>query len=85
MSNFMFMLFIAGMNTKSKRALKNIKSILSKMNIDYDLITINLLENIQIAETTRIVATPMLIRTKPGPIMRFVGDFSNLESDLIVS
>lgn len=83
MSEFTFMLFIDGDSPKSLKAKRNLKKICNNMNLDYDLITIDISTNPHIAESTKIVAIPMLMRTAPEPSRRFVGDFSDFDQDLL--
>jgi circadian clock protein KaiB len=77
-----FMLFIAGDdNPKSKNAVDNIKKGLKNKNTN--LMVIDILKNPQIAESIGIIATPLLIRTSPEPVRRFIGDFSNSKFNLL--
>jgi len=83
MSNATYLLFIAGIkNPKSINALKNIKQ--GFKDKDFDLMVIDILENPSVAESARIIATPLLMRTKPNPIKRFVGDFSNFKREFFI-
>jgi tRNA A37 threonylcarbamoyladenosine synthetase subunit TsaC/SUA5/YrdC len=75
MSDATFMLFVAGANNpKSINAINNLKKEFNDKN--YNLMVIDILTNPKVAESVGIVATPLLLRTKPGPIERFIGDFS---------
>lgn len=86
MSELTFLLFIAGeSNPNSIRALRNIKEKFHKFNLDYELITVDLLKNPHVAESARIVGTPMLMRTVPPLTRKFVGDFSNIECEVLIS
>ncbi|TXT53880.1 MAG: Circadian clock protein KaiB [Promethearchaeota archaeon] len=78
-----FMLFIAGDdNPKSKNAVDNIKKGLKNKNSN--LMVIDILKNPQIAESIGIIATPLLIRTNPEPVRRYIGDFSNSNFNLLI-
>jgi circadian clock protein KaiB len=83
MSDATFMLFIAGENNAmSKKALKNIKEEIGKKNTN--LMVIDIFKNPHVAESAGIIATPLLMRTNPEPVRRFVGDFSDSELDLFI-
>jgi circadian clock protein KaiB len=83
MSDATFFLFIAGGNAlKSKKALNNIKNQFKEK--DCSLMVVDIFENPQVAESVRIVATPLLMRTSPKPVRRFVGDFTNSELDIFI-
>jgi len=85
MVKFTFMLFIAGRNSRSLKAVKNIKNICENMSVDYNLITIDLFQNPSIAEDIRILATPLLLRTEPAPTRKFIGDLTSLENEILIS
>ena len=85
MVKFTFMLFIAGRSPRSLNAIENVKNICESMSVDYNLITIDLFQNPSIAEETRILATPYLLRTEPGPARKFIGDLTCLEHEILVS
>jgi circadian clock protein KaiB len=83
MSEATFFLFIAGANALiSKKALKNIKNKFKEKH--YSLMVVDILENPHVAESVGIVATPLLMRTSPEPVRRFIGDFTNSEQDLFI-
>ncbi|MEJ2252009.1 MAG: circadian clock KaiB family protein [Candidatus Lokiarchaeota archaeon] len=64
-----------------KSAINNIKRRLKTEN--YNLMIIDILENPQVAELVGIVATPLLMRTIPKPVRRFVGDFTDSKLDIL--
>jgi len=45
----------------------------------YELTIVNILDNPQLAEGDRILATPTLIKMEPHPSKRVIGDISNTE------
>jgi circadian clock protein KaiB len=82
MSNAIFLLFIAGSNSpKSRRAINNVKKGLKNENCD--LIIIDIFENPHIAESAGLIGTPLLMRTTPEPVRRFLGDFTNSKLDIL--
>ena len=46
---------------------------------NYKLKVIDILENPQIAEDQKILATPLLLRELPIPIRRIIGDLNEIE------
>lgn len=78
MSNFIFDIYIAGQTARAKRAIKNFHDICeSVISGDYTLSIIDVLEQPDKAEKDKILATPTLIRKKPGPPRRIIGDLAN--------
>jgi circadian clock protein KaiB len=45
----------------------------------YEFKIINILENEELAESDRILATPTLIRVEPPPTKRVIGDITNTD------
>ncbi|MGK7958199.1 MAG: circadian clock KaiB family protein [Crocosphaera sp.] len=71
-------------NVKSRIVLENLRRIFSENNKDeYRLEIINILKEPLRAEEEKIIATPTLIRKIPLPIIRFIGDFSNVKDILV--
>jgi len=77
-------LYVTGQTLNSIKAIHNLKKILSgELKEMYELKVINVLENPQLAEDERIMATPTLSRSLPLPIKRIIGDLSDKEKVLI--
>ncbi|WP_029681135.1 circadian clock KaiB family protein [Thioalkalivibrio sp. AKL19] len=81
-------LYIAGFTPGARRAIENMEAIVADLSgapdqPKIDLEVIDVLENPQLAEDERILATPLLIRRLPVPIRRLVGDLSDRERVLI--
>jgi len=77
-------LYIAGQTINSIKAIHNLEKIFSgELKEMYELKIINVLENPQLAEDERIMATPTLSRELPLPIKRIIGDLSDKEKVLI--
>ena len=78
MEEFVFKLFITGKNAKAVKAMNNIHKILEKKtNIKYNLEVIDILSNPEVATNENILATPMLIKKSPAPVLRVNGDLSD--------
>jgi circadian clock protein KaiB len=72
-------LFVAGQTAKADFAVANIQSIFKRLDLQYDLVIIDILEQPHLAEEYRILATPTLFRLSPLPVRRLVGDLSDEE------
>lgn len=81
-------LYIAGRTPGARRAIDNLEAMIEELSgstehPDIDLEVIDVLENPQVAEDERILATPVLIRKLPPPVRRLVGDLSERERVLV--
>jgi len=71
-------LFVAGMTSRSTRAVANIRSICEKyLPGAYQLEVINLYEQPGLASGEQIIAAPTCVRQFPLPARRVIGDMSN--------
>ena len=77
-------LYITGKTPRSEYAIQNLSEICKKqMDGKYNLMIIDVLEQPQLAEDDRILATPTLIKELPLPIRRIIGDLSETEKVLL--
>ncbi|MBD3198151.1 MAG: circadian clock protein KaiB [Candidatus Lokiarchaeota archaeon] len=84
MKEYKFKLFITGNDYRSENTIRNLKRLCDiELKITYELKIIDLLENPQIAEEEKILATPLLIREFPEPRRRYIGDLSNIKASLL--
>lgn len=73
MSKFLLKLFIAGHTQETKTAIANLKRVCEKKFAgQYKLVIIDILENPELAEDEKILATPTLIRELPRPLKRII-------------
>ncbi len=80
MNKYLLKLYIAGHNSRSERAIVNLKQICeTELAGDYQMLIIDVLETPQLAEEQRILATPTLVREMPPPSRRVIGDLSDRE------
>lgn len=78
-NNYMLRLFITGASPNSIRALTNIKQICEDhLKGRYSLEIIDVYQQAEIAEKEQLVALPLLIRKKPLPERRLIGDMSDI-------
>ncbi|AGA89780.1 KaiB domain-containing protein [Thioflavicoccus mobilis 8321] len=86
MSSQLLSLYIAGRTAAAERALRNLKEIISPLAVDgrrLEIEVIDILEHPQLAEDDRILATPVVIKKRPPPVRRVVGDLSEHDKVLI--
>lgn len=71
-------LYVSDHTSLAQRALSNLRQVRERELLDqYELDVIDVLEDPQAAEDASIIATPTLIRTRPLPVRRLVGDLSD--------
>lgn len=81
MTRFELELYISGQTLRSRKAVAQLQSICRQLvPDDHDLSIIDVLEQPQVAEKMKIIATPTLIRRTPEPTQRIIGDFSDQET-----
>lgn len=72
------------MTPRTQRAITNLRRICEEdLARQYELHVIDVLENPQLAEDDRILATPTLIKQLPLPLRRVVGDLSDRDKVLL--
>jgi len=77
-------LFITGHTSLSQRAIANLHQICeNELEGDYELETIDVLEEPMLAETEKILATPTLVKQLPEPMRKIIGDLSDRERVLV--
>ncbi len=71
-------LYVAGTGTQSMRAITNIKRIVEQyLENNYDLEVIDLYQQPERANLDQIIAIPTLVREKPLPTRRIIGDLAD--------
>lgn len=81
---YLLKLYIAGHTTRSERAIANLRRICEEdLGELYDLRIIDILEQPQLAEDEKILATPTLVKTLPPPVRRVIGDLADTEKVLV--
>jgi len=77
-------LYITGETSRSREAMMNLRRITKQIPEDLlDLEIIDVLEQPDLAEQERILATPTLIRSLPLPERRIIGNLKDSERVLI--
>jgi circadian clock protein KaiB len=70
-------LYITGHSVRSQQAIANLRSLCEHLGDACELTIIDVLERPQAAEDERILATPTVIRRRPLPLRRVIGDLSD--------
>lgn len=69
-------LYVTGWTPQSDAAVRNLKLLFKQLNKPYSLEVVDLLSDPAVAESERVIATPMLVKRSPLPMRRIVGDLS---------
>ncbi|MEL6268854.1 MAG: circadian clock KaiB family protein [Chloroflexota bacterium] len=78
-------LYIAGNSTRAERAIRQIDEIQARWTeTQIEVAIVDVLADPAAAEAARIIATPTLVREKPVPERRIIGDLSDLNTVLRV-
>ena len=77
-SHFVFQLYITGASPNSSRAITNLKKIFDKqLEKNYDMEIIDVYQHPVLAKRENIIALPLLIKRRPLPERRLIGDMSD--------
>jgi circadian clock protein KaiB len=78
---FTLQLYISGATQHSTSAVRNIKQICEKYIAgNYSLKIIDIYQQPSLAEEMGIIATPTLVKVKPLPVRRLIGDMSDVKA-----
>jgi circadian clock protein KaiB len=82
-AQYVLKLYITGQTPRSLQAIENLHYTCQKVLKDqYELIIVDVLENPQMAEDDKILATPTLVKLSPPPLRRVIGDMSQTDKVL---
>jgi len=77
-------LYVVGRTPKAAKAFEDLKALLENDFKDqYSLEVIDILENPQLAEDDKILATPTAVKILPQPVRKVIGDLSSSEKILV--
>jgi circadian clock protein KaiB len=77
-------LYLAGQNTKSREALKNLKEICERdFPGEYKIEIVDVRKNPGAAQENNLIALPAVFRTLPAPIRKFIGTFADKDGRLV--
>ena len=81
---YVLKLYVAGNTPNSVRALKTLRDILEQdFQGIYALKVIDVIQNPQLAEEDKIMATPTLAKVLPPPVRTIIGDLSDRQKILV--
>ncbi|HUE95573.1 MAG TPA: circadian clock protein KaiB [Longimicrobiaceae bacterium] len=84
MSKYLLRLFVTGKTPRAEKAISNLRRICEEdLRGQYDLEVIDVMENPDVAEDEKILATPTLIKRLPLPLRRVIGDLSDKDKVLL--
>jgi circadian clock protein KaiB len=73
-----FTVFVTGDTTRSQRAVSSFRSLCERtLGTDFEIDVVDVLVDTQLAEDHNVIATPMVIRTRPAPVRRALGDLAD--------
>jgi circadian clock protein KaiB len=76
---YQLVLFVTGASPNSVRAITNLKIICDQfLQGRYELEVIDVYQNPELARKEQIIAVPTLVKRRPYPIKRLVGDMSDI-------
>jgi circadian clock protein KaiB len=83
-AKYVLKLYVTGQTANSAKAIENLKDVLKNGLSDlYKLKVIDVVQNPQLAEEDKILATPALVKVLPPPVRKIIGDLSNKEKILL--
>lgn len=82
-AEYVLRLYVTGMTARSMRAVANVRTI-CKDHLEgrYDLEVIDVYQQPDLAQDDQVIAAPTLIRRRPLPIRRLIGDMSSTQKVL---
>lgn len=84
MEKYVLKLYVTGRTPRAEQAIANLRDLCEQeLGGNYEIIVIDVLEQPQLAEDEKILATPTLIKSLPRPMHRVIGDLSNTEKVLL--
>jgi len=80
MNPVLLKLYITGQTPRSARAIASLRRLCQeRLGGQCETIIVDVLEQPQLAEQDKILATPTLIRQSPPPARRVIGDLSEID------
>ncbi|MCS6836659.1 MAG: circadian clock KaiB family protein [Anaerolineae bacterium] len=80
MSAYILSLYVAGATPKSELIIARVRALCAQaFGSDFQLNVIDVIQQPDVAEEQRILATPTLVREHPAPRRYIIGDLSHVE------
>ena len=77
-------LYVAGETARSKHAIANLRNICeAELGGQCQIQIVDVLDNPDLAEKEKVLATPTLVKLLPPPLRRIIGDLSQTEKVLL--
>jgi circadian clock protein KaiB len=76
---YVLTLFVTGRSVRSERAVANLRRICRRLGDRCELTIVDVLERPELAEREKVLATPTVVRNRPLPRRRIIGDLSDPE------
>jgi circadian clock protein KaiB len=77
-TDYSFRLYVAGRTARSQAAVSNLRFLCeSHLPSRYEIEVVDAIERPDLADEARILATPTVVRLRPAPQLRVVGDLSD--------
>jgi len=77
-AHYVLKLFVGGSSTRSARAISRVRGICEEyLPGRYDLEVIDIYQQPDLASVNQLLAAPTLIKERPEPVRRLVGDMSD--------
>lgn len=84
MARYVLKLYVTGRTQRAQAAIDNLRRLCrDELADEYELEIIDVLEQPQLAEDEKILATPTLIKQLPPPLRRVIGDLSDRDKVLL--
>jgi circadian clock protein KaiB len=78
MDRYILKLYITGLTSRSQRAVATLQRLCdAELSGQYDLLVVDVLEQPELAERDKVLATPTVIKEHPEPQRRIIGDLSD--------
>lgn len=75
---YLLKLYVTGQTPRSHRAIVNLRQLCEEeLRGEYEMVVIDVLERPQLAAREHILATPTVVKERPGPCRRVIGDLSD--------
>jgi len=83
-NRFLLRLYVTGRTPTSERAIANLRRICATVQSgEFLMEVIDVVDQPQLAEDEKIIATPTLIKLLPPPLRRVIGDLSDSDKVLL--
>jgi circadian clock protein KaiB len=78
MDRYILKLYVTGLTTRSQRAMATLRRLCdAELAGRYELVVVDVLERPELAERDKVLATPTVIKERPEPERRIIGDLSD--------